>query len=94
MKGVPSIELLESTHTFPSQFTYKVFGPNTEAFRESAEASAVGIAGSADWVSASTRESGKGNHQCVTLEVFVQSAHQIQALYGELQKLEGVRMIL
>lgn len=94
MKGLPSIELLESTHTFPGTFTIKAFGDNSEAFIDAARAAAVGVSGSDARVNLSYRASSKGNHGCVTLDVWVEQAHQVHALYICLGEIDGLRMLL
>lgn len=94
MKGLPSIELLESTHTFPGTYTVKAFGENTEAFVDAARNAAEDVSGTPDRVQLSYRASSKGNHGCVTLEVWVEQAHQVHALYVSLGEIDGLRMLL
>ena len=94
MKGLPSIELLESTHTFPCHYTYKVFGPHGDELISVVRTAAEQVAGLPSYVSHSYRQSSGGVHGCVTLEVYMQTAHQVQALYVELGSLSVVRMLM
>lgn len=94
MNNLPPIELLESTHDFPCRYTFKAFGAHGEALVESTRRAAAGVAGSEDHVTYTYRASSGGKHACVTLDVYVQTAHQVHAVYVELQSLDEVRMLM
>lgn len=94
MKGLPTIASLEATHSFPCHYTIKVIGANTDAFEASAVGAAGAISGYPDALRSSSRVSSQGSHRSITLEVYVQTAHQVQALYVGLSELEGLRLLL
>jgi putative lipoic acid-binding regulatory protein len=94
MKNLPSIELLESTHTFPCRYMFKVFGFHGEELIEQVRDAAAAVSGGERHVTWSYRTSGAGKHGCVTLDVWLQTAHHVQAMYTELQGLTSVRMLM
>jgi putative lipoic acid-binding regulatory protein len=94
MNNLPPLELLESTHEFSCKFTFKAFGQHGDALVESTRRAAAEVAGSEDHVTWTYRASSGGKHGCVTLDVYVQTAHQVHAVYVELQSLEEVRMLM
>ncbi len=94
MQGLPTIPSLEATHAFPCHYTLKIIGANTDAFEASVVRVAGEVSGYPDAVRASSRPSSKGNHRAVTVEVYVQTAHQVQALYVAMRELDDVRMML
>jgi putative lipoic acid-binding regulatory protein len=91
--SMPSVELLESTHTFPCSYTFKAIGPNEQSFVDASRACAVLVAGEAR-VEVRYRVSSAGNHGSVTLEVHVEAAAQVHAIYNGLLGVPGVRMVL
>jgi putative lipoic acid-binding regulatory protein len=94
MKGLPSIELLESVHTFPGRYMFKAFGENSQQLVDAARDAAAFVTGSTEKVELSYRPSAKGNHACVTLDVLVESALQVQQIYLELFAIPQVRLLL
>jgi putative lipoic acid-binding regulatory protein len=94
MSKLPSIELLESTHTFPSDYIFKVIGNADEGFlgrvlaaaRESAELSAD--------PEFSVKQTTGGKHISVTLTVHVPSAQRVHTIYEGLAKLEGLILLM
>lgn len=94
MKGLPSIELLESVHTFPGRYTFKAFGDNSQQLLDAARTAAEFVTKSGERVDVSYRPSAKGNHACVTLDVLVDSALEVQQIYLELFAIPQVRLLL
>lgn len=92
--SVPSIEALENAHRFPGKYIFKVFGAHEQAFVDAARLAISEVAGADGLLTMSSRASSGGKHICVTLNVLVQSAHQVQAIYVELTQIDGIRMIL
>jgi len=94
MYDLPAIELLESTHTFPCRYTYKVIGR--------AEANFVGRVLSAvrrelppdAEPSFSSRKTAGGRHVSVTIEPDVETAADVLAIYRSLRELEGLVLLL
>ncbi len=90
MQYLPAIELLESTHRFPGPYLFKVIGRSEQGFV------ARTVAAVRDAVAAEVdppfrvREAAGGRHVAVTLEVPVERAEQVIAVYRRVQKLAGL----
>ena len=88
------MEKLEETHEFPGPYTLKVIGANDPAFV--ARVIAVvrrSLTMESDPVY-SERQSGSGRHVSVTLELVPPSAESVATLYGQLQVVEGLAMLI
>lgn len=92
--SLPPLELLESTHSFPCRYVFKVIGHNSQEFVDANRRVAAGVVGSAEHVELSYRVSAQGNHGSVTLDVYVTGAEQILAIYTALKDVPGLRMLL
>lgn len=92
--SLPSRELIESTHSFPCRFVFKVIGPNTQEFVDENRQRVVAVTGADEHVELSYRVSSAGNHGSVTMHVHVLDAEQVRAIYLALSTIEGVRMML
>lgn len=89
-----SIELLESTHLFPSRFMIKVIGTTDNDFvGRTVEAVRQGLQASID-PPYRTRETAGGRHVAVTFEPVVKSAEQVLAVYGRIRELQGLVLLL
>lgn len=94
MTTLPAIELLESTHVFPGVYVWKVIGR--------AEGGFIGrvVAAVRDQLECDVdppyrvRETAGGRHVAVTLEPFVNSAWDVLAVYGRIQELAGLVLVL
>jgi putative lipoic acid-binding regulatory protein len=93
MGKLESIELLESTHTFPGPYMFKVIGKIDRGF------AARVVAGVREALDAETdppfrvRETMNGKHVSVTVEPTVQSAEQVLAVYHRIRKTAGLVML-
>jgi putative lipoic acid-binding regulatory protein len=93
MYTYPPIELLESAHTFPGPYIFKVIGKADRGFV------ARTVAAVRDTLEAETdppfrvRESAGGRHVAVTLEPRIQKAEQILAVYRRLSGTDGLVML-
>ena len=90
---LPSLELLESTHQFPGQFTFKVIGDSRADFTEDALKSTVLALGETREISHSSRTSSAGNHIAVTISVHVKSSHEVHAVYRNLLGINAIRAL-
>lgn len=90
---LPSIELLESIHKFPGDFTFKVIGDSRSDFAADALNSAFIALGQDRNVQHATRHSSAGNHTAVTLSVPVKNGREVHAVYQELLKIPGIRAL-
>ena len=94
MKGLPSVDALESVHAFPGPYTFKVFGPGESSVMEDARSIALTHVESVEDVSLSTRASSRGTYVCVSLKMTVASAEMVREIYRALVRLESVRFLL
>ncbi len=93
MEQAPAIELLESTHTFPGRYTFKVIGRSERGFVARAVAAVRDELACAVDPPYRTREARGGQHIAVTLEPEVQSALQVLAVYRRLRAMVGLVML-
>jgi putative lipoic acid-binding regulatory protein len=93
MEKLPSVELLEETHQFPTNYMFKVIGKGDNAFI----ARAVAIVREELFLDEdppySVREPNSGRHVAVTLEPLVRDAEQVVAIYRRLMELEGLVLL-
>jgi uncharacterized protein len=86
----PSVERLESSHSFPGDYKIKAIGSADDAFESRViEAVCAHLAARSD-LDYSTRSTPGGRHIAVTLDMNVQSAEQVRAIYAELQEVKGL----
>ena len=86
----PSIELLESTHAFPGNYRIKAIGSTADDFTAAVIAAAESELAAASDLDASIRETAGGRHVAVTLDLAVQSAGQVQAVYARIREVPGL----
>jgi len=94
MGDYPSIELLESYHAFPGPFTFKVIGRTENGFVARTVAAVRDELAEAIDPPYSVRETGSGHYVAVTLEVRVQTALQVVAVYKRMAQLSGLKLLL
>ena len=92
--SVPSIEVLETAHQFPTLYTIKVIGPDTSDFRTSARATCLKHLDQDSKIDISERQSKTGQHLALTLKFQAPSASKVQDIYRELTNLEGLKFII
>jgi uncharacterized protein len=86
----PSVELLESTHSFPGEYKIKAIGWAEDDFESRViEAACANLAARSD-LDYSVRSTPGGRHIAVTLDMTVQTAEQVRAIYAELQEVKGL----
>jgi putative lipoic acid-binding regulatory protein len=90
MGELPAIELLESTHTFPGPYTFKVIGKTDPGFVARIVAAVRDTLGCDQDLPYRVRESVGGRHIAVTLEPVVQTAHEVIAVYRRLGPTAGL----
>jgi uncharacterized protein len=93
MSELPTIALLESTHTFPGPYVFKVIGRTDLSFVARAVAAVRDELGDDADPPYRVRESAGGRHTAVTLEPVVQTARQVLAVYRRLGKIAGLVML-
>ena len=89
----PPLDLLESSHTFPGPYMFKVIGkPDGGFLARTVAAVREELALETD-PPFSVRESVGGRHIAVTIEPHVASAGQVLAIYRRLQVMTGLVML-
>ena len=86
--------LLESVHSFPGPYQFKVIGTASDDFVTRVVNAAGGHLENLDELVHRVRETPGGRHVAVTLELQLQSAAQVKAIYESLRQVEGIAMLL
>jgi putative lipoic acid-binding regulatory protein len=93
MYQLPAIDLLETSHTFPGPYMFKVIGKADGNFLARIIASVRMELGLECDPPFRVRESSGGRHLAITLEPVVDSAAQVLAVYRRLSAGEGVMLL-
>jgi putative lipoic acid-binding regulatory protein len=93
MDHCPSLDLLESTHTFPGTYQIRVIGSAADDFAGRVLAAASSELAAASELEHSIRTTPGGRHLSLTLHLTVQSAHQVRAIYARIQDVEGLTLL-
>jgi putative lipoic acid-binding regulatory protein len=90
MKNLPSIDLLEQTHSFPGRYIFKAIGKSENGFAARVVAAVrEELAGVVD-PPYFQREAAGGRHVAVTLEPTMYSAEQVLAVYRRILSVAGL----
>jgi putative lipoic acid-binding regulatory protein len=90
----PSVERLEATHSFPGTYRIKAIGRTDDGFADRAVAEARAELPGPDAVEFRLLPTPGGRHVSVTLELRVETAEEVRAVYGRLLRLEGLVLLL
>jgi putative lipoic acid-binding regulatory protein len=93
MEYLPSLELLEATHTFPGPYMFKVIGTVEENFVGRVVAAVRSQLPEEIEPSFSIRRTENGRHACVTIEPTLAGAEDVIEIYSRLRELEGLVML-
>jgi len=94
VNDLPSIALLEDTHTFPGVYVFKVIGRTEGAFAARVVAAARQALQWDEDPPFRLRETAGGRYVAVTLEPELASAHQVLAVYNRLRSMDGLVLCL
>jgi putative lipoic acid-binding regulatory protein len=94
MSGLPPIELLDSVHEFPGEYTVKAFGPHNQLFVDGVTTAAALHHAKSGVPEISARASSKGTYICVTAVVWVSTADEVHRLYEAVQQVPGLKRVL
>jgi putative lipoic acid-binding regulatory protein len=89
----PTAELLESVHSFPGVYQFKVIGAAPNDFEQRVVAAVVAELAAASDLDYSVRATPGGRHVALTLEVTVQTAEQVRTIYERLRAVEGITLL-
>lgn len=90
MDHAPSLELLESNHTFPGVYQIKAIGRSDDEFERRVLEAVAGELGSASDIEHNCRTTPGGRHVSLTLHINAQSADQVRTIYVKIRELEGL----
>jgi putative lipoic acid-binding regulatory protein len=90
----PTADLLESVHAFPGTYQMKVIGATGGDFTARVLAVAAEELAAASDVDHTLRETPDGRHVAITLDLTVQTAEQVRAIYGRIKELDGLKLLL
>jgi putative lipoic acid-binding regulatory protein len=90
----PSVELLESVHAFPGSYQIKVIGAARDDFEGRVLAAAREELATPGEVELSVRSTRDGRHISLTLDLSVQSAQQVRAIYSRISQVAGLTLLL
>jgi putative lipoic acid-binding regulatory protein len=90
----PSVELLESIHSFPGVYKIKAIGRSDDDFESRVvEAVYSHLAAQSD-LDYSVRSTPGGRHVALTLDISVQTAEQVRSIYAEIREVKGLTLLL
>jgi putative lipoic acid-binding regulatory protein len=89
----PSVELLESTHLFPGVYKIKAIGAADDDFESRVvEAVCEHLAARSD-LDYAVRTTPGGRHVALTLDITVQTAEQVRAIYAQIREVKGLTVL-
>jgi putative lipoic acid-binding regulatory protein len=89
-----SLELIRSTHQFPTAVMFKVIGVNEPAFVSRVVATVRDALHSAEDPPFRTRITPQGRHISVTIEPYLTAAEQVLLVSARLRAVPGVVMLM
>jgi putative lipoic acid-binding regulatory protein len=90
----PSEDLLESHHAFPGVYHIKAIGSLDDDFPARVVAAALTELAGPSEIEHVVRETKGGRHASVSLDITVQSAEQVRAIYERIREVEGLTLLL
>ncbi len=89
----PSEDLLESSHPFPGTYQIKAIGAAEDDFVSRVVEAVVSELATPSELDHSVRVTPGGRHVSLTLEMNVQSAEQVRAIYARLREVKGLTLL-
>jgi putative lipoic acid-binding regulatory protein len=86
----PSEDLLESVHPFPGTYQIKAIGSADDDFVARVIEAAVSELATLGELQHSVRVTPGGRHVSLTMEMNVQSAEQVRAIYARIRDVKGL----
>jgi putative lipoic acid-binding regulatory protein len=94
MYTLPTVELLETTHAFPTEYMFKAIGKSDRGFVARAVAAVREELKLDVDPPYHSRDAVGGRHVSVTVEPFIETPDDVIAVYRRLAKLDGVVLLL
>ncbi len=89
----PSEDLLESNHAFPGSYQIKAIGTADDDFATRVVEAVVAELATPHELDHTVRVTPGGRHVSLTLEMNVQSADQVRAIYARLREVKGLTLL-
>jgi putative lipoic acid-binding regulatory protein len=90
----PPVELLESVHSFPVMYQFRVIGAAADDFVERVLAVVREEVAGPSELDHSVRRTAGGRHVALTIDVQVQTAEQVRNIYARIEQVEGLSLLL
>jgi uncharacterized protein len=90
---LPSLELIQEMHSFPTMFTFKVIGDHHESFTTAVLNLTSQAVGPERTIEHTIKMSSQGNHISISLKVSCHSAQDVHSVYEGLLKVPGIRAL-
>ena len=89
----PSVELLESIHPFPGVYKIKAIGRAGDDFEARVVEAVCSHLPARSDLDYSVRTTPGGRHVAITLDITVQTAEQVRAIYAEIHEVKGLTLL-
>jgi putative lipoic acid-binding regulatory protein len=89
----PSQDLLESNHPFPGTYQIKAIGTSEDDFVSRVIDAVVTELATPGELDHTVRVTPNGRHVSLTLEINVQSADQVRAIYAAIREVKGLTLL-
>ncbi len=89
----PSEDLLESIHPFPGSYQIKAIGLADDDFVSRVVAAVVAELATPGEVDHSVRVTPGGRHVSITMDMTVQNADQVRAIYARIREVKGLTLL-
>jgi uncharacterized protein len=89
----PSVELLESIHFFPGVYKIKAIGRVDDDFESRIVETVCSHLPARSDLDYSVRTTPGGRHVAITLDISVQTAEQVRAIYADVRDVEGLTLL-
>ena len=93
MDNRPSVDLLESNHTFPGVYKIKAIGMSDDNFEARVIETVRSELAEPSDLTHVVKSTPGGRHISLTMDVLVQNADQVRAIYAKLKDLQGVTLL-
>ena len=92
--NIPSADLLESVHFFPCVYQIRAIGSTSDDFTNRVLSAVIEEVATPSEVDHAEHFTPDGRHVSVILDITVQSADQVRTIYGRIQQVDGLRLLL
>ena len=89
----PSEDLLESNHAFPGTYQIKAIGTADDDFVGRVVEAVVGELATPSELDHTVRATPGGRHVSLTMEMTVQTAEQVRAIYAAIREVKGLTLL-